>query len=406
MADVSARLRRRGPTDYLLLNLTLALLVIGVVMVFDASYAQAMTRRVSGNDGLFYLKRQAVYAGIGLVAMAAVMRIGYWRLRRMAMPAVAVSLLLLILVWIPGIGMAHKGAARWIGHGSFQFQPSEIAKIALVLYLSALLARRNFDLKNFVDGLFAPLCVVGVFVLLVEKQPDLGTAIVIGLTCLTLFFLAGARKRHLLGIIGIALLFVLVTTFSRSYRVARLTTFLDPLAKSGEAGYQLAHGLYAVGSGGVTGVGFGAGREKFYIPEANTDFIFATIAEETGLWGSLLVVGLLFFLGWRGFHIARNTADTFGALLASGIAALISWQALINVAVVTGTVPATGVPLPFVSYGGSSLVFLLVSVGILMNIAQNPQAPAREKSLESDSTGETEREGGRDAGRNRGKRRA
>lgn len=369
--------RRRAPADYLLFNVTLALLVIGLVMVFDTSYARSMD---AGSDAFASLKRQASYAGVGLAAMLLVMRIGYWRLRRWSPLLLMLALCGLIAVWIPPIGIEKNGASRWIGYGALQVQPSEFAKLALMLYLSALLSRSVYNVRDFMDGLAVPLVVVSLFVILVEREPDLGTAAVMGLSSLTLLYLAGARKRHLAGIGAVAALLVVAATLAHGYRTDRITGFIDPEADYHGRGYQLTRGLLAVGSGGLLGVGLGAGREKFYLPEANTDFIFATIAEETGLWGSLLVIGLLFVVGWRGFAIARRTRDAFGAMLAAGISATISWQALLNVAVVTGSVPSTGVPLPFVSAGGSSLVFLLVSVGILLNIAQHPEGSVKRAS--------------------------
>jgi cell division protein FtsW len=371
--------RRRASTDLVLFNAVVALLVIGIVMVYDSSYARSMEVKVSGFDGFYFLKRQAIYAGIGVVAMLAMVRYGYWKLRALAVPLLILSCVLLLMVWAPGIGLTRNGAARWIGKGMLQFQPSELAKLALLIYLAALLARlldgKRFDIRSFQDGLLAPLMVVGLIVVLVEREPDLGTAAVIGLTSITLFFLAGARLRHIAGIMGAGVVFVILVTMLHGFRGDRLKTFMNPEADYYGRGYQISHGLMAVGSGGLKGVGIGAGREKFYLPEANTDFIFATVAEETGLWGSVLVLTLLMVVGWRAVIIAHRAPDTFGRLLAGGIGAMITWQALINIAVVTGSMPATGVPLPFVSYGGTSLVFLLISVGILLNIAQHADIP-------------------------------
>jgi cell division protein FtsW len=364
--------RRRLPTDHMLINVTLALLVIGVVSVFDASYPRSLDTRSIGYDPYFFVKRQAVWAGLGFLAMVGMMRVGYWKLRSLTVPLLAVGILSLCAVWIPGIGIMRNHAARWIGWGPVQIQPSEFAKIALILYLAALLSRKTCNVRDFWDGLAAPLCVIGVLVILIEREPDLGTAAVLFMTGLTMMFHAGARKRHLTAIFLCAALLGVVAAMGFGHRTGRIQTFLNPEADYYGKGYQVTRGLIAVGSGQIVGVGIGAGREKFYLPEANTDFIFATIAEETGLVGSLLVVSLLFMAGWRGIVIARNTRDEFGALLAAGIAAMISWQAIINVAVVTCMIPATGVPLPFISYGGSSLFFLLVGIGILLNVAQHP----------------------------------
>ena len=373
--------RERQPADSLLLNLTLALIVVGIVAVYDASYARTMDIRSFGNDGTYFLKRQALYAAAGLLAMLSMSRFGYWRLRRMAGPLLVIAVVSLILVWCPGIGSAKNGAHRWIGWGLVQLQPSEFAKLALIVYLGALLSRASFDVRNFWDGLIVPVSVMGLIALLVEREPDLGTAAIIFLAGTTVLYLAGARPKHLAAIgAAAAVVFIAVSLFGHGFRQGRITTFLHPELDYYGKGYQITRGLVAVGSGGVSGVGLGAGREKFYLPEANTDFIFATIAEETGLCGALLVIGLLFMVGRQGFVIARRTADPFGATLAAGIAAMISWQAVINIAVVTGSIPATGVPLPFVSYGGSSLLFLLTGIGILLNISRHPEAQAREQA--------------------------
>jgi cell division protein FtsW len=364
--------RRRPAIDYFLFNVVLALVVLGIVMVYDSSYAQAMAR---GRDGFYFLKKQALYAGIGVGAMLAMVRFGYWRLRSMAVPLLILSAVLLFCVWVPGIGIRANGAARWVGRG-IQFQPSELAKLSLIIYLAALMARnmeaKRFDIRSFADGLLAPLTVVAFFCIIIERQPDMGTAAVMGLTCVTMFFFAGARKTHLAAVCGAALCLAVVMTMSHGFRGNRIKAWLDPEAQKQGVAYQVYHSLVAVGTGGVVGVGIGAGREKFYIPESNTDFIFATIAEETGLIGSVLVIGLMGCVSWRALVIARRTRDPFGSLLAAGIGAQVSWQAILNIAVVTASVPATGVPLPFISFGGTSLIFLLISVGILLNVGQHP----------------------------------
>src|SRR5262249_52340512 len=226
--------------------------------------------------------------------------------------------------------------------------------------LAALVSRNAFDIRKFMDGLIVPVAVIGIFAILVEREPDLGTAAILFLASMTVLYLAGAQLKHLGAIAGVAfVMFIMVSVFGHGFRNGRLSSFFSPEKDYYGRGFQVTRGLVAVGSGGVLGVGIGAGREKFYLPEANSDFIFATVAEETGLWGSLIVIGLLFMVGRQGFIIARRTNDPFGSLLAAGIAAMISWQAIINVAVVTHLIPATGVPLPFISFGGSSLLFLL-----------------------------------------------
>lgn len=370
----SALVRRRVLTDHLLFQFALTLVVIGVVMVYDSSYVRSIDQR---GDGFLFLRKQAMYAVAGLTGMVWMIRYGYWRLRQLAIPLLIGAIVLLIAVYIPHVGLRLNGANRWIDLKFMQFQPSEFAKLVLIIYLAGLLARavdgRSADIRDFADGLLPSLLVIGLVVLLVEREPDLGTAAVLSLTAMTMLFLAGARKTHLVIICVVGGAAMLLLSMMHGFRGDRLKTYLNPQADIRGKGYQIAHGILAVGSGGLRGVGFGAGREKYYLPEANTDFIFATIAEETGLLGSTVVVSLLFLTGWRGFVIARRTQDTFGAMLASGIAAMISWQALINLGVVTGSIPATGVPLPFISFGGTSLILTLASVGILLNIAQHPE---------------------------------
>jgi cell division protein FtsW len=365
-----------------LFNAILVLLVIGIVAVYDASYVQIA--RKSG-DGLYYLKKQLVYAGLGLGALIFAHRFRYWRLKRLAVPLLFISFCCLVAVWIPGIGITLNGARRWIGVGPLQFQPSELAKLSLIIYLAALLAKnlegRGYNIRSFSDGLLAPLVVVGAFVLLVEREPDLGTAFVMGLSAISLFFIAGAQKKHLAVILAAGAGFVLLVTMLHGFRGGRLTGFLNPHAHADTLNYQPLHSFRAVGSGGITGLGIGAGREKFYLPEANTDYIFATVAEETGLLGSVVVVGLLMVVSLRAREIARITRDPFGSLLAAGIGAMVSIQALVNIAVVTGSMPSTGVPLPFISYGGTSLIFTLAGIGVLLNISQYPDGMRIERAV-------------------------
>ncbi|MCC6728924.1 MAG: putative lipid II flippase FtsW [Chthonomonadales bacterium] len=367
--------RRRLHIDSALLHLTLALLVVGVAAVFDASYARSLDARSIGYDGFHYLKRQAVFAAVGIAVMLLAMHIGTATLRRLAVPLLGVAIAGLIAVWLPVVGIEDGGANRWVGWGPIRAQPSEFAKLALVLYLAALVSRRGYPIRDLREGFLPPLFVVVVVAALIEREPDLGTALVVALTGLTVLFTAGARARHIGAIAAIGLVAVVLATVTHPYRIDRVRVLLDPSVDPLNAGFQVRHGLIAVGSGGLTGQGIGAGREKYFLPAFNTDYIFATVAEETGLIGSLLVVALLGGLGMRAFVVARRHGEPFGQLVAVGIASMICWQGLINIAVVTGCVPATGVPLPFVSYGGSSLVLLLGGVGLLLGIASQSAMP-------------------------------
>ncbi len=374
MASVAPR--EKLPADYILFNVTLALLAIGVVMVFNASYGDTVSKARMNYDPFYFLKRQAVWAAVGFVCMLLVMRIGYWNLRRFAAPLMILAIVGLVAVLIPGIGEVRNGARRWFDIGPLLIQPSEFAKLALVIYLAGQTCNTVNNIRDLKDGFWAALVPICACIILVEKQPDLGTAAVIGLGSLATLFLAGARVRHLAAVLVCGLLLVGFAALRHDYRMDRVSVYLEPDKYARDKGLQITHSLIAVTTGGALGVGLGEGREKLFVPEANTDFIFATIVEETGLWGTSLVVGLMLLLGWAGCLIARRTNDPFGMVLASGLSAMISLQAIINIAVVTNTIPATGVPLPFISAGGSSLILNMISIGILLNIARHPEPPS------------------------------
>jgi cell division protein FtsW len=306
-------------------------------------------------------------------------RYGYWRLRQIAVPLMALSLALLLAVWLPHIGVRENNASRWLKFGPVQFQPSELAKMALILYISALLSRPHCRIRTVGDGIGPPLFVTMITVVLIEREPDLGTAVVLFLAVVTVLYLAGARKRHLVTVLAAAGLAVILLGLGQGHRQGRIWEFLHPGKDKEGIGYQIFHSRLAIGSGEVLGVGLGHGREKYYLPQSESDFVFATLAEELGFLWTVPVLGLLCLVGWRGMRIAWGTRDRFGSLLAGGIAALISWQALINIAVATGSIPATGVPLPFISYGSTSMVLLLAGVGILLNIAQHPTPPGQDE---------------------------
>ena len=385
MTGVSSLPKARNSIDMILLWSVLALLVAGIVSVFDSSFGQSA---IHGGTGVVFLKKQLIAGGVGFVGFFVVLKMGYQRLRNWSSALLALSILMLIACYLPKIGIKLNGARRWIGPG-IQFQPSEFANLSLVIYLSALLAsyieKRRFDITNFFDGLLPPLAIVGLITILIEREPDLGTSIVVFLTSITIFYVAGAQKRHIGAILVTGAIMVALVCLV-GFRTNRIKTWLDPFTDMRGAGFQQVHSRVAVATGSVTGVGFGKGREKYYLPEQNTDFIFATIAEETGLVGSSIIIGLFFLIAWRATEIARQSKDIFGSLLASGIGAMISWQALINLAVVTGSIPATGVPLPFISFGGTSLAILLVSCGALLSIShvtgqENPRYAELEPAL-------------------------
>jgi len=366
--------QKRSP-DFVLFTLTIVLLVVGVLMVFDASYARAG----QSGDSYYFLKRQAIYAIVGLLAMFVGMRIPYPKLRPFAPLLLFLSIIGLGLVFVPGLGIRANGALRWVKCPLVQqFQPSELAKLGLVLYLASYLATARRDIRDFKRGFFWALIPLGVIGVLVMAEPDMGTTVVLSAVTLTMTYIAGARKRHVAAVVLIGLVLGTGLIFSSHYRRDRLLSFVNPFKDYRHSGYQVCRSLTALGSGGITGVGLCEGREKlFYLPAEHTDFIFAVLGEEAGLVGTLIIATCFLLFGARGLAVAYRTKDPFGRCLAGGISALISGQALLNMLVVTSSVPATGVPLPFISYGGTSLVLNLFCVGILLSVSKHPM-PARE----------------------------
>lgn len=386
---------RQYAPDWWLFLATLALLGFGVVMVFNASYALAAEVKYTGGDMGYFAKRQALWSVLGLAGMFLAMRVSYWKWRAWALPFLIVVIGLLSAVLI--IGHGAQGAQRWIGYGPVKVQPSEFAKLALVLYLAKIISIRPQLMRNLWGGLVPILSVAVFVVLLVELQPDLGTAVTMLLTVLLLLFAGGARTKWiatLLALFAVAGLGLALRHGTDGYRWKRMITFVNPEADAMGAGYQIRHSLIALGTGGVTGVGLGESREKRMgnLPAQRTDFIFAIVGEEMGLIGTCGVLLVFGVLTMRGMHIAARTKHPFGALLATGITGMVAVQALVNIGVVTASLPATGVPLPFLSYGGSSLLPTLFGIGILLNISQHPYF--REPSRSRRSNGEHQEEGG------------
>jgi cell division protein FtsW len=351
---------------HLLVLVTLGLVAFGLVMVYSASSARAL---LSSDAPSYYLKRQAVYALMGLVALVVLSRIDFHRLRHATGPLLAATFFLLVAVL--ALGTAVNGARRWLPLGFIDFQPSELAKLVLALWTAALLARR--PAPRTLGELAKPIgVVVGSACALILVEPDLGTAIAIAIMVSAILVVSGTRLRLLGSAAGIAITLVLAAIWLEPYRRERIFSFLDPWHDPQGAGFQAVQSMIALGSGGVFGVGLGESVQKiYYLPEASTDMIFAIVGEELGLIGVAGVIAAFAVFAYAGFNIALRCRDPFGKRLAVGITALICGQAAVNVSAVMGLAPLTGIPLPFVSYGGSSLVVGLAAVGILLNIASN-----------------------------------
>jgi cell division protein FtsW len=417
-AKKKAKPRRRPraiamPTEYnILLTVTLCLLAFGAVMVFSAS----STTKILSNGGLgesaYYLKRTLIVGAFGLLIMHFVARHGLQSIRRLTPVFLGVSFVLLVAVL--GIGSSVNGSSRWIGGGFLQIQPSELTKVALVLYAADLLAAKPKRARS-LEGLMPFLLVVAAASLLIVIEPDMGTALVVAFAAGATLVAAGARLRDLALIAGVLGFLALALTVVEPYRMARLTGFLHPGSDTSSTGYQAAQAKIALGSGGIFGVGIGNGVGKaFYLPEAHTDMISAVIGEELGLIGIVGVVGLFGALGYAGLQVAKKARDNYGKLLAAGLTSLILVQAATNLCAVMGLAPLTGVPLPFISYGNSSLLATLFAVGLILNVArggtaaagklrvvEGGRAPARGRSRSSSA--KSRKSGGRSGG-NRGSR--
>jgi cell division protein FtsW len=361
--------RDRHEPAYPLLLAVVALTALGIVMVYSASSVRSY---FSSADPAAQGLEQLVWAGIGFTGLLVASRIDFRHLRYLAIPFYVITLALLVAVLVPGIGTEINGSRRWIvisGFGSLQ--PAEFAKLAIILYLAHWLDRRGLEVRSFWNGLvpFGLLVAPGFF--LIAMEPDLGTAGIYAIIALSVFFMAGANLLYLgalgAGVVGAAWLMISAT----SYQLARVQTFLDPFRDPLGAGYNTIQGLLALGLGGITGLGLGESRMKYlYLPAPSTDFIFAIIGEEWGLVGSLAVVALFLVIAYQGYRIAITAPDTFSGLVACGITTWLVVQACINMAVVTALMPVTGIPLPFISAGGSALTINLAAVGILLSISR------------------------------------
>ncbi|WP_191561786.1 stage V sporulation protein E [Metabacillus idriensis] len=359
---------KRSAPDFILVILTLLLLTIGLIMVYSAS---AVWATYKFDDSFFFAKRQLLFAGVGVIAMFFLMNVDYWTWRTWAKMLIIVCFVLLLAVLVPGIGMERNGSRSWIGVGAFSIQPSEFMKLAMIAFLAKFLSENQKKITSFKKGLFPSLGFVFMAFALIMLQPDLGTGTVMVGTCIVMIFVAGARVGHFafLGLLGVAGFAGLV--LSAPYRIKRITSFLNPWEDPLGSGFQIIQSLYAIGPGGLFGLGLGQSRQKFfYLPEPQTDFIFAILAEELGFIGGSLIILLFGLLLWRGVRIALGAPDLYGSFLAIGIITMVAIQVMINIGVVTGLMPVTGITLPFLSYGGSSLTLMLMAVGVLLNISR------------------------------------
>ena len=363
-----------GQLDFPLLFAIALLCAFGLVMLFSASYYYAQNTAATKYDGFFYLKSQAIYLAVGLVAMYVVSRVDYHFFDKIRVFALVGTLLLMLLVLIPGLGVSRNGAQRWLGipGTGFTFQPSELAKFALIVYMAGFMSRRPQAMKNLTKGVFPMLFIMGAFGLVLLLQKNMSMMVILLMTGVVMLFLGGAEIKHLLLLAGIALPILVVAVLMEDYRQSRVLMFMNPWESTEEGAYQLRQALIALGAGGVFGQGLNFSRQKLlFLPYGESDFIFAIIGEELGFIGCTLLILAYLFIIYRGIRIAMRCKDRFGSLMAAGITAVIGMQAAINIAVATSSIPPTGQTLPFVSAGGTSLMIFLAAAGILLNISRN-----------------------------------
>jgi len=370
----ASRAPSRSSTAILLVAVVAVLNVIGAVMVLSASSVSSLTDY--GSPWFFFL-RQMLWTVVGLGAFVFAIRFDYHNWQRLVRPLLVISVILLVAVLLPGIGIYVSGARRWMGYGVFRIQPSEIAKLALLVYTADIVSRRGKELYDWRRVLRPVVLMLILFAVLVMKEPDLGTTLVMAFLVIAVLVAGGVRAKHLFVVGGSGIAMVTALAWLEPYRRERMLTFLHPFADSSNAGYQIAQSLIALGSGGLTGVGLGASRAKWnFLPNAHTDFIFAIIGEELGLIGAFVVMGLFVVFGILGTRAALRAPDRFGTLLAAGTTMWVVAQAVINIGAVVGVLPVTGIPLPFVSFGGSALVTTMLASGILVNVASRGRTPS------------------------------
>ena len=352
-----------------LLIIAAILACIGIVMVYSSSSCYAYEKF---HDSAFYLKRHIAHFVIGLISAVFVARLDYRKIKKYAKILFAVSLLSLILVLLPGIGHEAGGAKRWFRLGGLGFQPSELAGLFLIIYLADILHRKETYIRNFFYGFLPPIAASGIVVLLVILQPDLGNAVMILTVAIIMLSIAGANMAHFLPFLFFSAPAVYFLIFRVPYRLRRIIGYLDPWKDAQGTGFQIVQSFLALGSGGIFGLGLGASRQKlFYLPHAHTDFIFSIIGEEFGLIGTFFIIVLFATFIWKGIKVSINAKDSFGKFMTMGIVVSIGLKAIINIAVSTGAIPTKGLPLPFISYGGTSLIVNMIGVALLLSVAEN-----------------------------------
>ncbi len=365
---------RKQPQDYILLLSVGVLVIIGIIMVFSSSYSYTLVKM---NDGYYYLKRVLIWAAVGTFAMIFFSRINYWHWTKYANFIFILSIILLILVLTP-LGIERNNATRWLGAGkTLTFMPSDVAKLAAIIFISTSISRKKEKMQSFVQGFLPYLLIMVLYFGLIFEQPDFSTAFVLVVMIFAMVFVGGMKLSHFItlattGLLGLTGMLTFIFLTGKDYKANRITTFLDPWQDPSDKGYQVIQSLLALGSGGIFGRGLGRSVQKhFYLPEPQNDFIFAIIGEEMGFIGGTIVIILFVILIWRGVRIAINAPDIQGCIMATGIVTMIAIQVVINIAVATSSMPVTGMGLPFISYGGSSLVVFMASIGILLNISKH-----------------------------------
>jgi cell division protein FtsW len=346
------------------------LLMLGLLMVLNTTYFLGLEKQ---GDAFHFFKLHLAHIAVGFVLLMILSQFSLAGLRRIALPLFAVSVAMLVLLYVPGLGLVRGGARRWLRLGPIVAEPSELVKFALVFFLARLLSKNQERIGDFIRGPLPVFLIAGPITILVLKQPDFGSTVMIALILFAMLWAAGARWQHLAAAGGGAAGILAFQAVAKSYRMKRLTTFMDPWSVARGAGFQLVQSFIALGEGGKWGVGLGAGRQKmFYLPEAHTDFVFAVVGEEFGLIGAAAVVALFLVILFRGMRIAHDEPDPFASLLAVGLTALLSTQALINMSVVIGLIPTKGLPLPFLSYGGTSIIIAMAALGALLALGRRP----------------------------------